>query len=79
MSQKISSELQRAILTMPEKEKDKLLLRLIAKDAMLIKKLHHQLLEDESDALQQREELIKNIKEHFLRTVKFIIGLPERS
>jgi hypothetical protein len=65
MSKKISPELQEAILEMPEKEKDKLLLRLIAKDAMLVKQLHHQLLEDESDTLQKREELMQRIKATF--------------
>ncbi len=65
MSKKISPDLQEAIFAMPEKEKDKLLLRLIAKDAMLIKKLHHQLLEDESDTLERREELLEHLKTTF--------------
>lgn len=42
-----------AVLNLPLKEKDKLLMRLISKDKMLIKQLHFQLLEDEVD-LEER-------------------------
>lgn len=42
-------ELKSAILKLPQKEKDKLLIRLINKDKMLIKRLHFELLEDETD------------------------------
>jgi hypothetical protein len=42
-------ELKEAILNMPQKEKDKLLLRLLVKDALLVAKLEHELLKDESD------------------------------
>lgn len=42
-------ELKEAVLQLPPKEKDKLLVRLISKDKMLIKQLHYQLLEDEYD------------------------------
>ncbi|MCL7988593.1 hypothetical protein M8998_11660 [Sphingobacterium sp. lm-10] len=51
-------ELKSAILSLPNKEKDKLLLRLINKDKLLIKRLHFQLLEDESD-LQLRVESLR--------------------
>lgn len=51
-------ELKKEILSLPEKEKDKLLLRLIAKDKVLTEHLHFQLLEDEGD-LKYRVEAIK--------------------
>ena len=65
MATKISDELKKAIKNLPEPEKDKLLLRLIAKDRMLIAKLTHQLLEDEVDAEAQREVLSRQIQAHF--------------
>jgi hypothetical protein len=46
-------DLKAAITGLPVKEKDKLLLRLIAKDKVLTEHLHFKLLEDESD-LEQR-------------------------
>lgn len=46
-------ELKEAVLQLSAREKDKLLIRLISKDKMLMKQLHYQLLEDEDD-LQQR-------------------------
>lgn len=52
-------ELKTALLSLPQKEKDKLLIRLINKDKMLIKQLHYQLLEDEYD-LELRIEQLKN-------------------
>ncbi len=61
MPVKIDDKLKKAIVAMPEREKDKLLLRLVAKDAMLVKRLHHQLLEDEADMEIQREDLLKQI------------------
>lgn len=50
--------LKTAIVELPEKEKDKLLLRLIAKDKVLTEHLHFKLLEDESD-LEQRSVQLK--------------------
>lgn len=52
-------ELKIEILALPPKEKDKLLLRLIAKDKVLTEHLHFLLLEDESN-LRERVELIKD-------------------
>ncbi|MCX2475687.1 hypothetical protein OQZ33_15240 [Pedobacter sp. MC2016-05] len=51
-------ELKTAITDLPIKEKDKLLLRLIAKDKVLTEHLHYKLLESESD-LEDRKEKIK--------------------
>ncbi|RNL54920.1 hypothetical protein [Pedobacter jejuensis] len=50
--------LKLVITELPVKEKDKLLLRLIAKDKVLTEHLHFKLLEDESD-LENRKDLIK--------------------
>ena len=63
---KIPKELQNVILQLPTKEKDKLLLRLIAKNELLTEQLYFQLLEDESDLKQKREE----IKEKITRSAK---------
>jgi hypothetical protein len=54
---KLTEELKRAIVAMPSPEKDKLLLKLVAKDDMLVAKLHHQLLEDEGDVETRRDAL----------------------
>lgn len=55
--QKLTDELKDAIKSMPIREKDKLLLRLIAKDKMLIKKLSFQLMEAGSTTDQRAEEI----------------------
>lgn len=52
---------------MPAKEKDKLLLKLIAKDEALIKKLEFQLLED-GESTEERRELLQQEIEQFLET-----------
>jgi len=59
---KIPKELEVAIKEMPEKEKDKLLLRLIRKDQLLIEQLYHQLLEDEADMEFRRDDLAEKIR-----------------
>jgi hypothetical protein len=51
-------DLKKEILALPPKEKDKLLLRLVAKDKVLTEHLHFLLLEDEND-LKYRAEQIK--------------------
>lgn len=50
--------LKEAVLNLPLKEKDKLLVRLVGKDKMLMKQLHYQLLEDQID-LEQRIDALK--------------------
>ncbi len=55
----IPDPLKKAIVLMPAKEKDKLLLRLIGKDANLIDRLTFELLEG-SDTLLERRDAIKN-------------------
>jgi hypothetical protein len=59
MSIIISPELKTAILELPEKEKDKLLLRLVRKDKTLIQQLHFQLLEDQTDLEERRKRTLK--------------------
>ena len=61
--------LKTAITDLPVKEKDKLLLRLIAKDKVLTEHLHFKLLEDESD-LEYRKGNIKNDIESQLPELK---------
>jgi hypothetical protein len=58
---KIAKELKEAICQMPEKEKDKILLRLIAKDTMLIARLEHKLFGDEAETKALAEEIKENI------------------
>lgn len=50
-------ELKLEIKSLPEKEKDKLLLRLIAKDKILTEHLHFKLMENEQDLLDRQEAL----------------------
>lgn len=59
---KISPELSAAILNQPEKEKNKLLLRLIRKDSVLIEQLHFKLLEDEYDLESRKENALARVK-----------------
>ena len=51
-------ELKTEILSLPQKEKDKLLLRLVAKDKVLTEHLHFLLLEDETN-LSERVAILK--------------------
>lgn len=54
-------DLKLEIKSLPEKEKDKLLLRLIAKDKILTEHLHFKLLEDEQDLADRQEKLRERI------------------
>ncbi|MBE9602800.1 hypothetical protein [Pedobacter sp. MC2016-24] len=56
-------DLKAEIKSLPEKEKDKLLLRLIAKDKVLTEHLHFKLLENEQDLVDRQEQLIQAIDE----------------
>jgi hypothetical protein len=63
---KVSSELQEAILLLPQKEKNKLLIRLINKDELLVEQLHYKLLENtESDLVFRRSEILEQITKTF--------------
>lgn len=54
-------DLKLEIRSLPEKEKDKLLLRLIAKDKVLTEHLHFKLLENEQDLISRYEKLVSVI------------------
>lgn len=58
-------ELKKAILGLPQQERDKLLVRLVGKDRLLMKQLHFQLLEDESD-LNERIEAVRQQLVHVI-------------
>lgn len=59
---KIEPQLKEAILNMPQKEKDKLLLRLVAKDIMLIARFQYQLIE-QGESLEERiSELLEQFE-----------------
>ncbi|PWS27344.1 hypothetical protein DHW03_06925 [Pedobacter yonginense] len=62
-------DLKVAITDLPVKEKDKLLLRLIAKDKVLTEHLHYKLLESEID-LEDRKEKIKSEAEAQIAALK---------
>lgn len=62
-------DLKQAVLSLTPKEKDKLLVRLISKDKMLIKQLHFQLLEDESD-LADRIDNLRDALTQLFKTTK---------
>jgi hypothetical protein len=57
MPANIDKHLEAAILNMPDKDKDKLLLKLIAKNDLLVEQMRFQLLEDESDLKYKRQEI----------------------
>lgn len=63
-------ELKAAILALSDKEKDKLLIRLINKDKLLIKRLHFQLLEDDIDLQQRIDDLREQLKSIFADAFK---------
>lgn len=68
--------LKEAVLSLPDKEKDKLLVRLINKDKMLLKQLHYELLEDESDLANRIEDLKDQLYSLFEQTEGKIKNLP---
>jgi hypothetical protein len=63
----LPDQLKKAIIQMPAKEKDKLLLRLITKDKTLADRLHFELIEDSSTIPERREDIMATI----VRTSKF--------
>ena len=62
----LSANLKRAVVEMPEKEKDKLLMRLITKDPILTERLEYELVEEKS-TLDYRRQLIRDLTD---RTAK---------
>ncbi|RZJ79987.1 MAG: hypothetical protein EOO47_09085 [Flavobacterium sp.] len=69
--------LKSEILALPIKEKDKLLLRLVAKDKVLTEHLHFLLLENEVD-LSERVETIKQTILHEMQMLKVAKNLNAR-
>lgn len=57
-----NQELKKAILKLPQKEKDKLLLRLIAKDKILTERLHFVLFEDETRLIERTNAIEEGVK-----------------
>ncbi len=53
----MSSDLKQAIVLMPQKEKDKLLLRLVGKDDILMQRLDFELLENGETVQSRRDEI----------------------
>src|SRR5690606_6501777 len=68
--------LKEAVLSLSEKEKDKLLVRLINKDKMLLKQLHYELLEDQADLEDRVEQLKEELNDLYLRWGPSIKNLP---
>lgn len=63
-------DLKVAITELPIKEKDKLLLRLVAKDKVLTEHLHYKLLENESDLEIRKEEIKVSVDEAVIELKK---------
>jgi len=68
----LSDQLKKAIIQMPVKEKDKLLLRLITKDQTLSDRLHFELIEDSATIPERKEEITGRI----VRISKFNQNTP---
>lgn len=67
--------LKAEILAIPQKEKDKLLLRLVAKDKVLTERLHFLLLEDDINL----KERVTNLKEEILQVEQSLVILKGTS
>ncbi|CAN5599429.1 hypothetical protein BH23BAC1_BH23BAC1_51160 [soil metagenome] len=61
---KISEDLKKAIKELPEKEKDKLLIRLIPKNSLLVQQLEYKLLEFSETMLSRRGEVKDSISKN---------------
>ncbi|SOE22275.1 hypothetical protein SAMN06298216_2721 [Spirosomataceae bacterium TFI 002] len=72
MPKNISKELEGAILALPLKEQNRLLLRLIAKNDILIEQLHYKLLETPEDLPYRKG----NIKEDIDEKLKYSFRYP---
>lgn len=69
-------ELKEAILCLPEKERTKLLLKLISKDVVLMKQLKHKLVDGAESLEEKRKLLIKHIDARFDQLKKAIERYP---
>jgi hypothetical protein len=59
----LSSDLKKAILILPTSEKDKLLLRLVAKDRVLCEQLTYSLVEEQSTLDDRRDQIRRAIED----------------
>jgi hypothetical protein len=66
----LSPELKAAIADLPDKEKNRLLYRLIPKDDLLVDQLTYKLLEEGETQEERREDLQREIRDH-LNQVRF--------
>lgn len=62
----LTADLKRAITRLPESEKDKLLLRLISKDALLVERLEFELIEH-SETVEERRMIIREFIDRTVR------------
>lgn len=69
-------DLKEAVLNLPQKEKDKLLVRLVGKDKMLMKQLHFQLLEDQMDLEDRIEKLKERLAALFAEGRNTVENIP---
>lgn len=69
-------ELKEAVLNLPQKEKDKLLVRLVGKDKMLMKQLHFQLLEDQIDLEERIDKLKERLSALFVESRNSVKNIP---
>lgn len=76
MSLHKDQELKEAVLNLPTKEKDKLLVRLINKDKMLLKQLHYELLEDETDLEDRIIDLKSRLESLFETNPNKVKNIP---
>jgi len=67
---KLSDELKEAISQLSDKEKDKLLYRLVAKDGILAEQLYYQLIEGGEDPAFRREDLLRELEEELDTTAR---------
>jgi hypothetical protein len=72
MPKNISKELEAAILNLTQKEKDRHLLRLIAKNNLLREQMQFTLLEEENDLGWRREEIRDLIDELFSKNYSYV-------
>ena len=76
---KLSDELKEAIANLPDREKNKYLFRLIAKESLLVDQLTYRLLENSETQLERRDALRETIQEKIrerstnLRSPNFLI------
>lgn len=73
---KLDDALKDAIRAMPEKEKDKLLLRLIPKNRLLVEQLEFKLIDREETVLVRRSELEEHIHNMVARQQKYFDDHP---